>query len=358
MKNLIIKIITILAIMLSTINASSDLNSTILKVGTKVAPPFAMKTADGKWEGISIELWREIAKKLHLKYEFKERNLKDLLSDVANKKLDLAISALTITAEREKVMDFSHTYYTAWLGIATQKKETNPIMLVAHSIFSFNMLVILLALTATLIVTGSIIWLTEKVNHPETFDANPIKGIPTAIWWVATILVPSNQDVNSPKTSVSKFFALLWLFVFLLIIATLIATISTTITQKQQASSVSQADLYNKKISTVKCSVSESYLLNRKVYPKEFETIKEALKELNSSKVDLMVYDRPILNYYINRDYKDTLEVAKDKFKVQNYSIALPQNSKLTEKINQALLEVLESPKWGQIKNKYLHLAK
>jgi len=355
MKNLIIKTITILAIMLSTINASSDLNSTILKVGTKIAPPFAMKTADGKWEGISIELWREIAKKLHLKYEFKERNLKDLLSDVANKKLDLAISALTITAEREKVMDFSHTYYTTWLGIATQKRETNPIMLVAHSIFSLNMLVILLALTATLVATGSIIWLTEKVKHPETFDSSPIKGIPTAIWWVATILVPSNQETNRPKTPASKFFALVWLFAFLLIIATLIATISTTLTQKQKANSISQADLYNKKISTVKSSVSESYLLSRKVYPTEAATIKEALKDLNNSKTDLMVYDRPILEYYISRDYKNSLEVVKDKFKVQNYSIALPQNSKLTEDINRALLEVLESPKWGQIKNKYLH---
>jgi len=358
MKNLIIKTITILAIMLSTISASSDTNTTILKVGTKVAPPFAMKTPDGKWEGISIELWREIAKKLHLKYEFKERNLETLLSDIQNRKLDVAISALTVTSEREKVMDFTHPYFTTWLSIATQKRETSPLMLVLHSIFSFDMLIILLALTTTLVVTGAIIWLTEKVKHPETFNSNPLKGIPTAIWWVATILIPSNQDTNKPKTSVSKFFALVWLFIFLLIVATLIATISTTLTQKHKADSISQADLYNKKISTVKCSVSESYLLGRKVYPKEEETIQEALRDLNNSKTDLMVYDRPILEYYIHRDYKNSLEITKDKFKVQNYSIAVPQNSKLEEDINQALLEVLESPKWSQIKNRYLNISK
>src|SRR4029079_12035259 len=32
-----------------------------LIIGTKEAPPFALKHADGTWTGISIELWRDIA---------------------------------------------------------------------------------------------------------------------------------------------------------------------------------------------------------------------------------------------------------------------------------------------------------
>ena len=32
-----------------------------LVIGTKEAPPFAMKAADGAWQGISIDLWRRIA---------------------------------------------------------------------------------------------------------------------------------------------------------------------------------------------------------------------------------------------------------------------------------------------------------
>ncbi|WP_339151139.1 transporter substrate-binding domain-containing protein [Rhizobium sp. T1470] len=38
-----------------------------LVIGTKEAPPFAMKDADGNWSGISIELWREVAQKLGLR---------------------------------------------------------------------------------------------------------------------------------------------------------------------------------------------------------------------------------------------------------------------------------------------------
>ena len=41
-----------------------------LVIGTKEAPPFSMKTTDGNWIGISIDLWRRIADELHLRYRF------------------------------------------------------------------------------------------------------------------------------------------------------------------------------------------------------------------------------------------------------------------------------------------------
>ncbi len=71
-----------------------------LIVGMKEAPPFAMK-ADGAWTGISIDLWRQIADELGLKFEFRESDLQGLLDGVAKGSFDLAAAALTITSERE-----------------------------------------------------------------------------------------------------------------------------------------------------------------------------------------------------------------------------------------------------------------
>src|SRR5262249_12363361 len=36
-----------------------------LIVATREVPPFAMKNKDGSWRGISIELWRRVAERLH-----------------------------------------------------------------------------------------------------------------------------------------------------------------------------------------------------------------------------------------------------------------------------------------------------
>ena len=41
-------------------------------VGTLAAPPFVMKTASGRWEGLSIELWHAVAQDLEVEYEVRE----------------------------------------------------------------------------------------------------------------------------------------------------------------------------------------------------------------------------------------------------------------------------------------------
>jgi len=43
-----------------------------LIVGTKHIPPFAIKNPEGSWNGISIELWRQIAADLNREYELRE----------------------------------------------------------------------------------------------------------------------------------------------------------------------------------------------------------------------------------------------------------------------------------------------
>jgi hypothetical protein len=57
-----------------------------LVIGTKEAPPFAMKTIDDTWQGISIDLWRMIADQLHLHYRFAEApDVQSLIAGVAAK---------------------------------------------------------------------------------------------------------------------------------------------------------------------------------------------------------------------------------------------------------------------------------
>ena len=44
-----------------------------LVIATKEAPPFVIKRPDGTLHGISIDLWRRIADRLHLRYRFSEQ---------------------------------------------------------------------------------------------------------------------------------------------------------------------------------------------------------------------------------------------------------------------------------------------
>ena len=79
--------------------------------------PFAF-VQDGEYIGFSIDLWQEIAKELELDYElYGEKTVTNLLSSVKSGNTDVAIAGITITSEREKNVDFSHSFFESGLQI-------------------------------------------------------------------------------------------------------------------------------------------------------------------------------------------------------------------------------------------------
>ena len=93
-----------------------------LIVGTKVAEPFVIKKEDGSFTGISIELWQRIAEEMGLKYEFREVSLSELISGLQDETIDVSVAALTVTAEREQQIDFTHPFHTTGLAIAVSRE--------------------------------------------------------------------------------------------------------------------------------------------------------------------------------------------------------------------------------------------
>ena len=329
-------------------------NKTLL-VGTKVAPPFAMKDKEGKWEGMSIELWDLIAKRLDLEYELKEHTLKSLLDSVAEKKLDVGIAAITITAEREKKLDFTHSYYTTGLSIAIPKKSSAGWWDVLRGIFSYQMFMIIAVLGFILFMIGTFTWLVERKRNPENFHPNPIKGIASGIWWAAVTMTTVGYGDMTPKTLGGRMIALFWMFASLLLVSSIIAGVASTLTvAKMKHLIATPEDLARGKIASIEHSVSDTYLRERRIYPNYYRNVVEGLKAVSEAKMDAMVYDAPLLQYIIKEQYPSTLIMAEARFESQNYGIALPENSPLREQINRALLEITSSIAWERIKHKYL----
>jgi len=77
-----------------------------LQVGTVAAPPFAMKTEGGAWEGLSIDLWQAVASALGAQYEVREYGtFEQLLDALAKENLYVAIG-LAATSFAATAVDF------------------------------------------------------------------------------------------------------------------------------------------------------------------------------------------------------------------------------------------------------------
>jgi len=86
--------------------------------------PFAFAGPDGRYTGFDIDLWDEVAKSLKVTYELRPMAFSDLIPALQEGKIDVALGALSITAAREKIIDFSYPYYDA--GLIVMVKKDNP----------------------------------------------------------------------------------------------------------------------------------------------------------------------------------------------------------------------------------------
>ncbi|OYD98185.1 basic amino acid ABC transporter substrate-binding protein [Nostoc sp. 'Peltigera membranacea cyanobiont' 210A] len=91
-----------------------------LKVATDPTfVPFEFQTADGKLEGFDIDLMNAIAKVAGFAIQFESLPFDGMISTLQAKRVDGAISGITITAERLKTIAFSRPYFKAGLAMST-----------------------------------------------------------------------------------------------------------------------------------------------------------------------------------------------------------------------------------------------
>ena len=162
-----------------------------LIIATKESPPFVIKRPDGTVHGISIDLWRRIAGRLHLRYRFSEQpTVQGSVAGTAEGAFDAAIAALTVTAGRDRIVDFTQPFYSTGLGIAVPLGESRW-RSVSRALLSFGFLQAVLALVGIAILVGIVIWLLER-GKTEHFRGGT-KGLGTGLWWSAIAMTQAGR---------------------------------------------------------------------------------------------------------------------------------------------------------------------
>ena len=73
-------------------------------------PPYEMTADDGSFEGIDIEVAGAIAEKLGLELQVDDMDFDAALLAAQTGKSDMVMAGVTVTEDRQTVMDFSNTY--------------------------------------------------------------------------------------------------------------------------------------------------------------------------------------------------------------------------------------------------------
>lgn len=329
----------------------------VLKVVTQRTEPFVIYQ-NQRYDGFTIELWDTIADMLGLKYQvYGVNTIAKLMDEVRRGAADVAVSGIGITSDREKMLDFSHTFLVSGLQIMVSEDTgtvLNEVLLkVIAVIFAPELLFGVGLFLLVLIAAAHVNWLFERNLNPQ-FSNDYARGIWQSLWWAVVTVTTVGYGDKTPKGKRGRAFGIIWILAGYFVFAYFTATVTSTVTIRELHSFINEPeDLYGKRVATVEKSTAAAYLTDQGISSQQVKTIEDAFHMLESKKVDAVVYDAPVLQHYARSQGKGKVKVVGVIFQKKSYGFAFPVGSDFRDRINVALLELVENGGYQQIRQKW-----
>jgi len=308
-------------------------------IGIKEAKPFVYQE-NGVWKGYSIDLLDRIAKEVGFTYHLvKGDTVTDLIDMASEGKVDMSISAISTTEEREKVVDFSHPYFSTTQGILV-KEDGSVFWWVAERV-----LIGIAVLIAMMYVVG---WIAAAVDDQDEID-NAHKGA----WWALVTFTTTGYGDYVPGNAKGKVVASIWMVASLFLLSVFTGYIASSLTVKKLTDTpTTLQSLYKSDVVTLEGSTSDLMLTNVGVRHKTVKSFDEAYTQVEKGKADAFVYDKAMLDFVALKS-DNPLTVWPINKGQERYAIAFPTNSPLRESVNLAILDIIDSQSWKSVNMKY-----
>jgi len=318
--------------------------------------PFVMRHAENL-SGFTVDIWDEIAKRQDWNTNYLDvPSVSGQLQAVATDQADVAAGAISITADRERKFDFSQPILNAGLQIIVPARSNAPsapgLKNFLDLLFSKSMLVWLFAGAVISIVPAHILWFIERRHTDSMVSSSYFPGIFQAFGWGLSALAAANDD--APRHWFTRCMAILWAFVSIIFVAFYTATLTATLTVQKFDSQISgPADLFGKQVATVAGTTSAAYLQNMGVHVTTTNTIEDSFALLRDKQYDAVVFDAPVLQYYVSHDGDGVAQIAGPRFQAADYGFAFRIGSNLRKPVDETLLSMREDGTYDEIKQKW-----
>ncbi|XP_046352785.2 ionotropic receptor 25a-like [Haliotis rufescens] len=370
----------------------------VLRVAAVVEPPFVFRNSTGDYSGYSIDALEAISKIIGFTYTVKEcydghyGNMDSnsvwtgCIRNIVDGDSDIIAGALTVTADREDVVDFTLPYYD-FAGIQIVMKKQNREVSLFYFADVFTPLA-WLCLGVVIAVTSIMLLLFDRYTPTRSKNAT-VEGVVAndkafdlkeSIWFVMGSLTMSGAGVP-PKSFPARLLVAGFWFFSVIMMSTFTANLAAFLTVSRMGSAInsmtelaSQSDI---KYSVVAESSVMTYFKRMAAIEESFYTIWKDMS-MGGGNNSLAVWDYPLGDKYVNiwKNMEDTglfnsteqavssvlgggvafitdspiikyltyrncdLTAIGDLFSVRPYAFALKEKSVYTKKISSAILEL------------------
>ncbi|XP_026165336.1 glutamate receptor ionotropic, delta-1 [Mastacembelus armatus] len=375
----------------------SGMQGVTLKIVTLLEEPFVMVAENilgqpKRYKGFSIDVLDALAKVLGFKYDIYQvgdgkygsalpnGSWNGMIGELIGKRADLAISAITITPERESVVDFSKRYLDFSVGILMRKPEEK---INIFSLLAPFDLAVWACIAAAIPVVGIMIFLLRRIQavrcqnstggHPPPSVSTSLQS---AIWIVYGAFVQQGGDSILGSVALRIVMGSWWLFT-LIVCSSYTANLAAYLTVSRMDNAVRSFQDLSKQVDlvygTVKDSAMYEYFRAKGTNPLEQDsTFAELWKTINKNngfensvsspsegikkakrESYAFLWDMAVVEYAALTDDDCTLTVAGNGMSTRGYGMALQHGSPYRDLFSQKILELQEKGDLDILKQKW-----
>ncbi|MFM8887326.1 MAG: transporter substrate-binding domain-containing protein, partial [Chthoniobacterales bacterium] len=316
---------------------SAQTSSTPLRVVVKPAEPFAFEQ-NGVLTGYSVDLWKKVAAEAG--YSFQPaivQTVPELLDAVKGGSADVGVGAISITPEREEVLDFSHPFFKSGLQVMARAKGEAGAFSAFRALLNRNVGEVVIVLLLAVFLISHILWIVERKINSESFPEGYIRGVWESAWWSVATLISGGCENKAPVGVAGRLVAVVWMLGGIGLTSYITATLASAMTVSTLTAEVSGlSDLRGSRVGTIAGSSAETLLKRSGMDVAGYADVAAAAAALADGSVKGVVYDSPILRYFVAQNPTMGFSLVGEPFDLQDYGFALQLGSPLRKEINAA----------------------
>jgi len=321
--------------------------------GVYISPPFAMR--DGPlYTGMAVELWQALALRADMATRFVEYpTLRELVDATASGKVDVAVTNLTINQSRAERVDFTQPWYDAGLRIMIASGQGAGFWDVMAGLRESGHLRAYLWLGLVIVLATIALTFFDR-RFDKEFPRDWPSGLAESFYHVMSIATSGKTARKRMFGAFGRFFSAIWLVCGVAVLAYVTSSVTSVMTAAAITSRISSvADLPGKTVGVFSGSVAEAYAEEMGLLTRAYAGMDEAVAALRNGRIDAVMGDAPVLEYYAHTEGGSGLDVVGPIFHPDKYGFATPLDSPLSRQITLNLLGAHENGTVERLRTKY-----
>uniref|UniRef100_A0A8C7XXU3 Glutamate receptor n=1 Tax=Oryzias sinensis TaxID=183150 RepID=A0A8C7XXU3_9TELE len=376
---------------LSDRKLENNMRGVVLRVVTVLEEPFVMVSENvlgkpKKYQGFSIDILDALSNYLGFKYEIyvapdhkygslqADGQWNGLMGELVFKRADVGLSALTITPERESVVDFTTRYMDYSVGVLLRKAERTVDMFACLAPFDLSLWA---CIAGTVLLVGILVYLLNWLNPPRLpMGSVSSTTLYNSMWFVYGSFVQQGGEVPYTTLATRMMMGIWWMFA-LIVISSYTANLAAFLTITRIENSIQSLQDLSKQTELPYGTVLDSAIYDQVRYKamnpferdamysqmwrminrtgagdNSVEDSKEGIRKVKYGRFGF-IWDAAVLEYVANNDEDCSFYTVSNSASDRGYGIAMQHGSPYRDIFSQRILELQQNGDMDLLKLKW-----